>query len=273
MKKQWISVKCGLSRDPKHRRQMGKTVWTFLHMLDIADWQTGIIHDWKDENAAEDMGIDIRVLREDRRKLEQDDYISCKQKQYGQDITIHNWTNPREYSGEVYNKKQSYEKYPPSNDAQGDTQGYIQGSRKDVTPTYDSKIKESKDISLSEKEIQEANALVDAIISNGQKQPELDSLHDFERSFGFGALPWYSNTAWDKFAKWIIKQAGADWFSDYVIWRNGEGKYKSFSNKKIRENPAAFMDTGYPEYEASKMYRQTDESRPEYQPFPFAGGS
>ena len=37
---------------------------------------------------------------------------------------------------------------------------------------------------------------------------------------------------------------------------------------KIRENPQAFMDTGYPEYEASKMYRKTDEQRPEYAPIP-----
>lgn len=139
MKKQWISVKCGLSRDPKHRRQMGKAIWTYLHMLDLADWETGIVYDWKDENAAEDMGIDIRVLREDRRKLDDEGYITCRQKQYGQDITIHNWTNPREYTGEVYNQKQGDKKHPPSKTSQGDTQGDTQGSVKDVTPTLDSK--------------------------------------------------------------------------------------------------------------------------------------
>jgi hypothetical protein len=107
--------------------------------------------------------------------------------------------------------------------------------------------------------------ILDGILAYSHPHDEMDSLHDFERTFGFGALPWYSNTVWDKFAKWIIKQAGAGWFADYVQWRNGDGKYKAFSNKKIRENPAAFMDTGYPEYEASKMYRKTDEARPEYQ--------
>lgn len=135
MKKQWISVKCGLSRDPKHRRKMGKSIWTFLHMLDLADWETGTVYDWKDENAAEDMGIDIRVLREDRRKLEEEDYISCRQKQHGQDITIKNWTNPREYSGEVKNKKTS-----PSDD-EGSAQGDAQGIQKDVVPSYSSKNK------------------------------------------------------------------------------------------------------------------------------------
>lgn len=119
-------------------------------------------------------------------------------------------------------------------------------------------------------EVKEKPDILDGMIAYSQPREELDSLHDFERAFGFGALPWYSNTTWDKFAKWIIKQGGA-WFADYVIWRNGEGKYKAFSNKKIRENPAAFMDTGYPEYEASKMYRKTDETRPEYQAFPFTG--
>ena len=142
MKKQWISVKCGLSRDPKHRRQMGKSVWTFLHMLDLADWETGIVYDWKDENAAEDMGIDIRVLREDRRKLDEEGYITCKQKQYGQDIYIHNWTNPREYSGEVRNVKEQGGKKSPPSDFQGDSQGYAQGSVKDVTPTSYSKNKD-----------------------------------------------------------------------------------------------------------------------------------
>lgn len=152
MKKQWISVKCGLSRDPKHRRQMGKSVWTFLHMLDLADWETGIVYDWKDENAAEDMGIDIRVLREDRRKLDDEGYITCKQKQYGQDIYIHNWTNPREYSGEVRNQKQEGGKKSPPSDFQGDSQGYAQGSIKDVTPTSTSNIKEQNGFSLPAKQ-------------------------------------------------------------------------------------------------------------------------
>ncbi len=118
--------------------------------------------------------------------------------------------------------------------------------------------------------VEKKGDLLDGLLAYSQPQQELDTLHDFERIFGFGALPWYSNTIWEKFAKFLIK-SGGQWFNDYVIWRNGDGKYKAFSNKKIRETPAAFMDTGYPEYEASKMYRKTDESRPEYKPFPFAG--
>ena len=143
MKKQWISVKCGLSRDPKHRQAMGESVWLFLHILDIASWEDGIAHDWKDEAAAEDMGMPVRTLREHRRKLSELGYISCNQKQYTQDIVIHNWTNPREYNGQVYNEKQGSSETSPQKNEQGYTQGYTQGNRKDVTPTLDSNIKES----------------------------------------------------------------------------------------------------------------------------------
>jgi len=81
------------------------------------------------------MQMQIRTLREQRRKLESQDYISCLQKQYGQEISIKNWTNPREYSGEVYNPKQGDSKTPPSENEQGYIQGDTQGSSQDVTPT------------------------------------------------------------------------------------------------------------------------------------------
>lgn len=137
MKKQWISVKCGLSRDPKHRQAMGESIWLFLHMLDTASWDDGICHEWTDQDAAEEMGMPVRTLREHRRKLAELEYITCNQKQYTQDIIIHNWTNPREYNGYVYNKKQGDRILSP----EGDTQG----SRKDVTPTYNSNNKDILD--------------------------------------------------------------------------------------------------------------------------------
>jgi hypothetical protein len=143
MKKQWISVKCGLSRDPKHRQAMGESIWLFLHILDIASWDDGVAHDWKDEAAAEEMGMPVRTLREHRRKLDELGYITCNQKQYTQNIVVHNWTNPREYNGQTYNQKQGDIKQEPQELPQGDTQGYIQGNRKHVTPTSNSKIKES----------------------------------------------------------------------------------------------------------------------------------
>jgi len=158
MKKQWISVPCGLSRDPKHRQAMGESVWLFLHMLDRADWESGKVMEWKDEAEADEMGMPVRTLREHRRKLEELDYISCAQKQYGQEITIHNWTSPREYSGNVTNKKQGSSEASPSEE-QGYTQGYTQGNRKDVTPTSDSNIKDPMDTFLSFEEMKQGKEL------------------------------------------------------------------------------------------------------------------
>lgn len=144
MKKQWISIKCGLSRDPKHRRAMANSIWLFMHMLDLADWETGSIDSWRDEAEAEEMGMELRTLREQRRELNELGYITCIQRQRGQRIVIHNWTNPREYTGEIYNQKQGDNKAPPTKEPiQGYVQGYPQGSIKNVTPTSSQRIKES----------------------------------------------------------------------------------------------------------------------------------
>lgn len=119
------------------------------------------------------------------------------------------------------------------------------------------------------KELKEHPLSIENAIATGQEvtndmmdNGDDEKLHNFERCLGFGALPWGSNTIWTKFSKWVIAHSGFE--ADYARWRDGDGKYKAFSNKKIRENPAAFIDTGYPEYEASKMYRKTDEARPQY---------
>jgi hypothetical protein len=78
----------------------------------------------------------------------------------------------------------------------------------------------------------------------------------FERAFGFGELPWDSTTVWQKFYKFIVRvySENPNEFQGYADWRKDRGKYSAFSNRKIRENPQAFMDTGWPEYDASKMY-------------------
>lgn len=144
MKKLWVSIKRGLIRDTKHRIAMGECVWLFMYMLDVADWETGVIVDWKDEAAAEDMNMPIRTLREQRRKLEELDYVSCEKKQYSQEIIVKNWTNPREYTGAVYNKKQSDSKASPSKPTQSDIQSDTQSNSQDGTPTYSSKNQTTK---------------------------------------------------------------------------------------------------------------------------------
>lgn len=128
MKKYWISVKCGLSRDPKHRQAMGEAVWLFMHMLDTADWETGIVHDWRDKDVAAEMGMSERTVRDWRMRLVNGGYIKTAQRQYSMDVTIHNWTNPREYGGRRVNEKQGDIGMSPSEkeESQGDTQGDTQ---------------------------------------------------------------------------------------------------------------------------------------------------
>ena len=102
MKKTWIKIKRGLI---EHRDRLGVRIWLYLHMLDIVDWDTGVIEIWKDKDASSTMNIPISTVRKQRRRLEDDGYISVLQTMQYLTITIHNWTNPREYSGKEYNKR------------------------------------------------------------------------------------------------------------------------------------------------------------------------
>jgi hypothetical protein len=252
MKKQWISVKCGLSRDPKHRQSMGESIWLFLHILDIASWEDGIVHDWKDEAEAEEMGMPVRTLRDHRRRLDELGYIDCKQKQYAQDIVIHNWTNPREYSGKVYNKIQS-DMESEASKVQGDIQGYTQGSTKDVTPTLD-----------SNNQITKPDMLDMLLDQERQTQPIRDACIAFETAFLGGSVsgwPWDSKPIWRKFAKWCAEQDVRQ-FTEYVEWRKKDGKYHAMSNNKIRQDPQMFMDTGWPTFLAHiSMYADSEPLR------------
>jgi len=101
-KKTWIKVKRGLL-DPKHRKALGIRVWLYMHMLDIVDWETGIIDEWRDKDAAGDLDMPWRTIQGQRQQLENDGYIICEQTFQCLRITIHKWINPRKYSGEVLN--------------------------------------------------------------------------------------------------------------------------------------------------------------------------
>lgn len=95
-----------------------------------------------------------------------------------------------------------------------------------------------------------------------QAQIEASATGEFESAFGFGQLPWDSTATWQKFKNWTVKvyRANNQVFRQYVAWRNGKGKYEAMSNKQIRMTPQAFMDTGYPAFEAhSTMYTETEE--------------
>ena len=128
-KKNWISIKRGLSEDPKHRERMGMAVWLFLHIVDAADWETGMVYDWRDKEIGIDMTASTATIREWRQKLTDLGYITCVQKQHSLEIIIHNWNNPKEYSSPKINIFQGKSKVAPSEKeeiekaAQGTPQG------------------------------------------------------------------------------------------------------------------------------------------------------
>jgi hypothetical protein len=101
-KKTWIKMKRGLL-EPKHRITLGIRVWLYLYILDVTDWETGKVLEWRDSSVAHELDMPLDTIREQRMQLQKDKYISCKQKYHRLEITVHNWTNPREYTGQVYN--------------------------------------------------------------------------------------------------------------------------------------------------------------------------
>jgi hypothetical protein len=132
-KKNWIFVKRGLSEDPKHRQAMGDAIWLYMHMCDAADWEKGIVYDWRDKDIGIDMSLSTATVRAWRDRLSKLGYITCTQRQHCLEVTIHNWTNPRDYSGKKMNIRQGDMAVSPSKEdevegvpqgvPQGDTQG------------------------------------------------------------------------------------------------------------------------------------------------------
>lgn len=170
-KKHWIYIKRGLSEDPKHRAAMGECIWLYMHIIDRADWETGIAYDWKDKDEARDMSMPVDTLRRQRQKLEEMDYIRCSQKQHAQDISIMEWKNPRDYGAETKNpRNQGGHEQPPSQDGHGlplsTPQGLNQGSNeglnqvqaqvKTPTSTSESKVKSHTPIDFENMTIAEA---------------------------------------------------------------------------------------------------------------------
>ena len=149
-KKNWIFVKRGLSEDAKHRERMGIFIWLFLHIIDRADWEEGIAYDWKDKDEASDMGMPLVTLRYQRRKLEELGYITCKKKQSRQEITIHNWINPRNYSGKSVNPKSGKSLPLSESDNQSDNQSDNRPYVAVNTPTLDSRVINQKPDGLAQ---------------------------------------------------------------------------------------------------------------------------
>ena len=218
-KKNWIMIKRGLSQDTKHRERIGQAIWCFMHIIDRADWETGTVLDWKDQDEAADMGINVRTLREWRRSLDENNYISCKQEQYGQRIVIHNWINPRNYSGDVLNPfPQGDIKTVPQSGVQDTPQGYTQGSRKDVTPTYSSGNQESP----SKKGDVIDGMLEYAKQSNGKSYPLRDKIPAPYLEYA----DWYVHTTGQKPRKPVL----GDWLLSFDDWTSAGLCVKDLQN-------------------------------------------
>ena len=270
-KKNWIYVKRGLSENPKHRAQMGECIWLYLHIIDRADWETGTAYDWKDEQEAADMGMPVRTLREQRRKLDEQGYINCKQRQYGQDIVITKWINPRDYSGKVLNEGGS--ETSPKEDEQGDTQGYIQGdtqgSTQDVTPTSNSKSK-SLGTAYRRGEQESPDKLAEwlkmAHVDGAKQSERIDAI------LSYLGVTFRRNTEtkeWKEFAKYILsaeKEFG--WkIEEFIGWLFAKPDYNPdyWSVKRMME----FYPSAFTQVKATapiKEYQPLDES--EFVPSP-----
>ncbi len=149
MKKTWIKIKRGLL-EPKHRDRLGIRIWLYVYILDNTDWETGQIREWRDKDAADEMQMPARTLTQHRQQLENDGYITCEVAGNKQIITIHNYTDPRKYDGEVTNPKgegtQNRVPLEVGGNNKGDIQGDNKGLSKPDTPSYSSQITNHKDI-------------------------------------------------------------------------------------------------------------------------------
>jgi hypothetical protein len=63
-------------------------------MLDVVNWEDGIIYEWTDKSAADDLEMNLDTLRYQRRHLEEQGYITSDQKWHRLEITICNWVHP-----------------------------------------------------------------------------------------------------------------------------------------------------------------------------------
>jgi len=207
MKKTWITVKRGLL-DPKHVVRLGVRFFLYLYYLDQANWETGEVLFYRDRDAADELGMPISTIRKQRVKLEEDKYISCLQKKDHQVITIHNWTNPREYSGKVYNKSNQKSILSDNGKKESVHKGTHKGTHKGITtmdtPSSNSNIKNH----ISQEKGQKYNELFEHFINYCKfTRPNLSS--------GTFSIAWEKQIAeililfdWDiKKAKAIVSKA------------------------------------------------------------------
>jgi len=91
----WIKIHSGLTNDPTHRERMGIRVWLFMWLVDHAEWDTGVVYNYTDKWAGEEMQVSSRTIERQRQDLEGQDYIFCHAGFQCQHIRIMRWRNPK----------------------------------------------------------------------------------------------------------------------------------------------------------------------------------
>lgn len=126
-RKTFVKVRRGIL-SPSHINAIGEAVWLYLYMLDRADWETGKIYDWRDQDAADDLGIYLGTIRNQRKKLT-GIYIDCIQHPRGLEITVRKWADPRN-KADIFNEEGDNE-----SDNQSDNPLSVEGDNQSDTVT------------------------------------------------------------------------------------------------------------------------------------------
>ena len=218
--------------------------------------------DWKDQDEADDMGVNVRTLREWRRSLDEGGYITCNKEQYGQSIVIHNWINPRNYSGEVLNETQSDIIMEPQSDSQSTPQSYIPFVRKDVTPTSNSLINNQPSLSERKKEAEERKAkqraakgdIVDLFIQVSPALQEQTLMRQRVENALHRNLDWDSaRSPWNGYEKKLVRREkdNSQTIEGFMEWFNSD----EFRKKGvIYLNPTKIEDWWLQAFETTLSY-------------------
>jgi len=150
-------------------------------MLDLADWEDGTIHEWNDSAAAYELELHLVTLRQQRRHLEEEGYISVVQKARWLEISITKYTDPRGNKNEGDN--QGYNEGYNQGYNQGDNEGDINIS----TPTlYSNNQISHNHINREEKELLESLEL--RFKQKFQNQAQWRKVLELRKTYGIERL-------------------------------------------------------------------------------------
>ena len=133
--KTFIKVKRGII-SPEHYEAIGPAVWLFLYLIDRADFDSGTMYGYTDDQAAEDIGSKKRTIRSWRIKLQDGGYIDWIKKPYSINVTISIWDNPVNKWGKSDTRMSDTIESDIKSDIESDIKSDIESDIKsDIEPT------------------------------------------------------------------------------------------------------------------------------------------